>query len=89
MKNKIRLRLLLYFAGSLLLFSLIIGLVFLTLFSRYNMNVHKAELENRAENIAESLSGYWLDSSGPMQGRGMGSQGFGYGAYLRVLEDVS
>lgn len=90
MKNKIRFRLLLYFSGSLLVFSLIIGLVFSALFSRYNMNVHKTELENRAVHIAQSLAGFW--NSGAEQGQGQGqrqSQGMGYGAYLRYLDDIA
>lgn len=89
MKNKIRFRLLLYFSGSLLVFSLIIGLIFFILFSRHNMDVHKVELENRAENIAEALSGFWIDSAVQGQGRGMMGQGSGYGAYLRFLDDIA
>lgn len=89
MKNKIRFRLLLYFSGSLLVFSLVIGLVFAVLFSRHNMDVHKTELKNRAENIAGSLAGFWVDSTDQGQGRGMMSQGAGYGAYLRFLDDIA
>ncbi len=89
MKNKIRFRLLLYFSGSLMIFSLIIGLLFFTLFSRHNMNVHKAELEGRATNIAEALAGFWMDSADQMRGRSMVGQGTGYGAYLRFLDDIA
>jgi len=88
-KNKIRFRLLLYFSGSLLVFSLIIGLIFFILFSRHNMDVHKAELENRAENIAEALAGFRVDSVDQGQGHGMMGQGTGYGAYLRFLDDIA
>ena len=89
MKNKIRLRLLLYFSGSLLVFSLVIGLVFSMLFSRHNMEVHKAELENRAQHIARSLAGFWSGGTQQGQGRGMAGQGMGYGAYLRYLDDIA
>lgn len=91
MKNKIRVRLLLYFSGSLLIFSIIIGLVFSILFSRHNMDVHKAELENRAVHIAESLAGFWNSGAkqGHGQGRGAMGQGMGYGAYLRFLDDIA
>lgn len=89
MKNKIRFRLLLYFSGSLLVFSVVIGLIFFALFSRHNMEVHKAELGNRAENIAESLAGFRIGSVDQEQGRGMLAQGMGYGAYLRFLDDIA
>jgi signal transduction histidine kinase len=88
-KSKIRIRLLLYFAGSLLVFSLIIGLVFSALFSRHNLNVHKAELEDRTTNIAGALAGFWVGSADQVQGRGMASQGMGHGAYLRFLDDIA
>lgn len=89
MKNKIRLRLLLYFSGSLLVFSLIIGLVFSALFSRHNMDVHKAGLVVRTTNIAGALAGFWFDSADQKQGRGTGGQGTGLGAYLRFLDDIA
>ncbi len=89
MKNKIRFRLLLYFSGSLLVFSLIIGLVFFILFSRHNMDVHKSELKNRAENIAGTLAGFRIDSADQGQGHGMMGQGMGYGAYLWFLDDIA
>ncbi|HZK18299.1 MAG TPA: ATP-binding protein [Clostridia bacterium] len=92
MKNKIRLRLLLYFTGSLLIFSLIIGLVFSTFFSRHNMDVHTAELGKRAEHIAETLAGIWLEEpargQGPRHNHGMSSS-HGYGAYLKLLDDIT
>lgn len=82
MKNKIRLRLLLYFSGSLLAFSLVIGLVFFSLFSRHNMDVHKAELGNRAVRIAAQLAGYWSgdpEHSEQRHGQGHGMAGHGQG----------
>lgn len=89
MKNKIRFRLLLYFAGSLLIFSLIIGCVFSALFFQHNMEVHKTELKDRAENIAGSLSGFWTGEAEQTQGHGRTGQGTGYGAYLRLLDDIA
>jgi signal transduction histidine kinase len=88
-KNKIRSRLLLYFSGSLMIFSLIIGITFSVLFSRHNMDVHKSELENRATRIADSLAGFWTDGAEQGQGHGMMGQGMGYGAYLRFLDDIA
>ncbi len=89
MKSKIRFRLMLYFSGSLMIFSLIIGLIFFALFSRHNMSVHKAELEERATNIAEALADFWMESADQIRGRGMAGQGTGYGAYIRFLDDIA
>ncbi|MEG3070664.1 MAG: PDC sensor domain-containing protein [Candidatus Syntrophopropionicum ammoniitolerans] len=88
MKNKIRFRLLLYFSGSLLAFSLIIGLIFFTTFSRYNMDVYKSELGNRAERMAQSLALFWSGDTG-QPGHGMKGHSSGYGAYLRFLDDIA
>lgn len=88
MKSKIRWRLLLYFSGSFLVFSLIIGLVFSALFFRHNMQIHKAELENRSVRIAESLAD--LLPQGPGRNQGHGTMGrMGYGAYLRFIDDIA
>lgn len=89
MKNIIRSRLLLYFSSSLMIFSLIIGITFSILFSRHNMDVHKAQLESRATRISESLAGFWTDGAEQEQGHGMMGQGMGYGAYLRFLDDIA
>lgn len=95
MKNKIRFRLLLYFSGSLLAFSLIIGLVFFSLFSRHNMDFHKIELAKRSERIAGSLAGLWSEGAEQRQGQGHGhnhemmGKNMGYGAYLRFIDDIA
>lgn len=83
MKNKILFRLILYFVTSFLIFSLVIGIVFSTLFSKHNMDIHKAELETRAVSIADTLSG--LFNSGMGHGMGM----MGYGMYLRFIDDIA
>lgn len=62
MKNRIRSRLLLYFLCSFLVFSVVIGLSFYLLFSEYNTQAHKEDLEARAVSIAESMSGYFEGS---------------------------
>lgn len=56
MKNKIALKLTLYFSLSLLLFSLIIGSVFMTLFKNQTVQLHKIDMEKRATSIAGTLS---------------------------------
>ncbi len=81
LKNKIALKLSIYFAVALLVFSVIIGSVFMVLFRNHTIAIHKADLEKRASVIAEGLSGF-------MSGSGMGRQG-GYGPYLRFINDIA
>lgn len=77
MKNKIYLKLASYFMIALLTFSLILGIIFISLFSKYNINVHKTELEKRAVSISQQLSEFW---SGKMKG---------YNMYLSFIEDIA
>ncbi len=80
----------LYFSAAVLLFSVVIGLVFVSLFRSYTINNAKTELEKRAVTIAESLSGLHIGSSVPGQYKGMyGEAGGSYGAYLRFIDDVA
>ncbi|MDD3168770.1 MAG: HAMP domain-containing protein, partial [Eubacteriales bacterium] len=91
MKNKIAYRLVLYFSATLLLFSIIIGSVFLMLFKAHTIEFQKSELENRAITIAENLSDLLSDASynpGSRMGMTGGGQG-GYMAYLRFLDDIA
>ncbi len=88
MKNKIRLRLLLYFAGYFLVFSLIISLIFFSLFSHHNMDIHKNDLENRAQQIARTLGKYISNEKRHGQ-HGMMGKGMGYSAYLQFLHDIA
>ncbi len=76
--SKIAIRLSLNFGAALLIFSIIIGGVFILLFRNHTLDIHKAELKNKAQNIAETFSSY-MD-------RGMG---MGYGAYLRIIGDIA
>lgn len=83
MKNKIAFKLTIYFAATLLLFSLIIGSVFMVLFKNHTIELHKSDLQKRAVTIAETLSGF-ANNSGIM-----GRRQVGYGAYLRFLGDIA
>ena len=87
MKNKIAFKLTMYFSAALLLFSIIIGSVFMTLFRNHTMELQKADLQKRAVTMAGTLSEYM---SGTNSGMGMmgGGQG-GYGAYLRFLDKIA
>ena len=78
-KNKIALKLSSYFAIALLVFSIIIGSVFMVLFKNHTIAIHKNELATRATSIATTLSGY-MD-----KGNSMG----GYGAYMRFIGDIA
>ncbi len=89
MRNKIAIRLMLYFSAAILLFSAVIGLVFVSLFRSYTINSTKAELEKRAVTIANTLSGLHIGSAGSGQYKGYGEMGGGYGAYLRFIDDIA
>ncbi len=92
MKNKITVKLALYFSAALLLFSLVIGSVFAMLFQNHTIEVHKVDLERRAATIAATLSDLIADINSGRMGPGMGSMGSGQarsGAYLRFLDDIA
>lgn len=97
MKNKIAVKLTAYFSAALLIFSVIIGFVFMSLFKNNAISIHKKNLENRALTIAETISelteGAGLNFS-DMPGRMMGMGGMmnmkaGLGSYLRNLDDIA
>ena len=90
MKNNIVFKLAVYFTIGLLLFTLVIGGVFTTLFKKYTIQLHKAELESRAIQMADNLSEFFRTSSGGMGGMGMsGHRMMGYGAYIGFIEDIA
>jgi len=92
MKNKIAHRLILYFSATLLLFSVIIGSVFFSLFKTHTIELQKLELEDRAVVIAETVSGLLSDSRyipGSRMGMTGNGQGGGYMAYFRFLGDIA
>lgn len=89
MKSKISRKLTLYFAAALFLFTVVIGVIFITLFRAQTIKDHKNDLETRAISIAGALSDYMGNASSGtgkgMMGNGMG----GYGAYLRFIDDIA
>nr|WP_312579666.1 ATP-binding protein [Sedimentibacter sp.] len=98
MKNKIAVKLTVYFSAALLIFSFIIGAVFIGLFKNNAINIHKGELESRALTIAETISELAEDSDlnfgGMQRKRMMGMGGMMYiqgslGVYLRNLDDIA
>lgn len=86
MKNKIAIKLTLYFSVILLLFSVIIGSVFITLFRNHTLELHKTDLEKRAVTMAGTLSKFMNSTS---SGTGMMGGRMGYGAYIRFLDDIA
>ncbi len=91
MRNKIVYRLIAYFSATLLLFSIIIGSVFMMLFKAHTIDLQKSELEARAVTMAATVSdllGEAHYSPGSRMGMMGGGQG-GYMAYLRFLDDIA
>jgi signal transduction histidine kinase len=82
MKNKIALKLGIYFAIAILVFATIISSVFIILFRNNTVELHKTELKERAVKISQTLSS--IMSSNVTKG-----QGNGYGAYIRFLNDIA
>ena len=91
MKNKLAVRLSLYFSAVLLALSLIVGALFFFLFRSYTLEAHKKDMAARAESIAAGLSGYMSTGGvGPMAGgNGAGKGMGGYGAYLKFIDDIA
>lgn len=87
MKNKIAVRLILYFACAMLLFSVMIGGIFVWMFDRHSTKLRYNELETRAVRIASTMS-EWVSSDIFGKGHTPG-QGRGYGAYLRFIDDIA
>ncbi|MBO0473589.1 hypothetical protein IGL98_002610 [Enterococcus sp. DIV0840] len=99
MKNKLTRKLILYFSLTLLLFSVVIGIAFSTLFSKQTVTIHTEEMTRRATVIAETLSDYFTeeettnDSSSSMRGMmGSGSSmkmGMGYSSFLKFMDQFA
>lgn len=85
MNKKIVLRLMLYFSAALLLFSIIIGCVFIALFKNHTMQVNIDDLENRAVMIAQTLTDSMNESNHPRMSGGPG----GYRSYLRLIDKIA
>lgn len=100
MKNKLTRKLILYFSLTLLLFSLVIGVAFSTLFSRQTVTIHTEEMTRRATVIADTLNDYFTeqeettnDSSSSIHGM-MGSNssmkmGMGYSSFLKFMDQLA
>ena len=94
MNNKISIKLIVYFSAALIVFSIIIGSIFILLFKNNAVEIHKNDLEGRVLTIADTISELMDGTSlnlGPGMGRHggmMGMQG-GLGLYIRNLDDIA
>ena len=94
MKNKIAIKLIAYFSVTLLIFSIIIGGIFMSLFKNSTIQIQKRDLENRASTIADTISelmeGSFSFGNG-MQGgmMGMGGMNQSLGSYIRNLDNIA
>jgi signal transduction histidine kinase len=72
-------KLFVYFSAALLVFSVLIGALFMILFKDYTVKVNRSNMLKTATSIAEAVSSY-LDE---------GHGGMGYGSVLRSIEYVA
>lgn len=93
MNKKIVWKLVASFAAVLLLFTAILGTVFVSMFRQHTIAITRSSMEKRAVSIAETLALYENGEGGTPQlgmGMGMGHHTMGgYGAYLRFLDQVA
>lgn len=94
MKSKIAKRLMGYFAAALLLFSAVMGTLFISLFRTQTIESRKNDLEARAVTIAGALSDYFGTGGDSSHGMGRGNGGMGqmmggYGSYLQFIDDIA
>lgn len=83
MNYKITYRLIGYFSVVLLLFSVTAGILFAILFAWHTAKIHEAELKDQAVSMADTISLFQQRThSHPDSPKG-------YGAYLRLINDVS
>lgn len=87
MKNKILTKLITYFSFTLILFSIIIGSIFMTLFKNHTLDMHKLDLEKRGSNIANTLSE--LMDNAQSNNAMHGSNKMGFGLYIKLLDDIA
>lgn len=77
MKHKILVKLLAAFGAIMLLFSVVLGGVFLTLFREHTLKINRTAMERQAVSIADTLAAFQQNPMG------------GYGAYLRFLDKLT
>jgi len=91
MKNKIAIKLIAYFSATLLIFSIVIGGIFMSLFRNNTIQIQKTDLENRALTIADTISELMGGSLSFGSGKHGGMMGMnqGLGSYVKNLDDIA
>lgn len=95
MKHKILWKLTACFMAVLLLFTTILGAVFVFMFREHTISINRTAMEEKAVSIAATLAEFESGSvsttgNGRRQGQGNGKGGGnGYGAYLRFLDELA
>lgn len=105
MKSKIIWKLTACFAAVLILFTIVLGTVFVFLFRQHTISINKSSMEEKAITIAETLSTFKAgqaqsceegnENGGTASGNGKNKTGTGrgggdgYGAYLRFLDELA
>lgn len=90
MKNsKILHRLLIYFAAALLLFSIIIGAIFIPLLQAQTVKDYKAYMESQAVSIASAMTQFMNGTASTPNKNITGAGSGGLGAYLRFVDDIA
>lgn len=84
MKSKMLLKLTASFAAVMLLFTLVLGGVFLALFRNHTIDLNRTTMEKKAISIADTLASFQRAGGG----RGRGGKS-GYGAYLYFLDELA
>ena len=84
MRDRLFWKLAVGFVAVLLVFTLILGTMFLSLFRSHTLELHREELEAKALSISATL-GDFLSGRGGMGRSGQG----GMGAYLRYLDELA
>ncbi|HOO25185.1 MAG TPA: HAMP domain-containing sensor histidine kinase [Clostridiales bacterium] len=77
MKNKIFVKLMAIFAVVLVLFSTVLGGVFIMLFRLHTLEINRKLMEQKAVSIADTISSFQEGNAG------------GYGAYTRFLDELA
>ncbi len=94
MKNKIAIKLIAYFSTTLLIFAIIIGGIFMSLFKNSTIQIQKKDIEKRALTISNTISELMvgnLNFGNGMQGgmMGMGGTNQNLGSYIKNLDDIA
>ena len=79
MKRNLFFKLAASFAAVLLLFTMVLGTVFLSLFRSHTIDLNRTSMEEKAVSIAQTLSSF----------EGVNGRMSGYGAYLRFLDELA